>query len=378
MPTAQHFRTLHRMLLVVVLILLSYQVQASPNTTHPEDASSSAEKAADALESLMTWYNSTTGRWGNDSVVPWWLSGNALQATLDYMDKTGSREYMWDAKNTIAIQRAPLTWWPEGEGDFRADSTDDTGWWALANVKMYSLTGDEQYLTIAKEDEAYMYSYRDNGTCGGGILWDIPTKTYNNAISNELYLLLAISIHNSIPGDTYYLGQATREWNFFKNSGMINNASLVNDGLTETNNSCINNNGITWTYNQGVILGGLTELYKATGEYGFILTARSIADAVIASPLLTQNGILTETCESDGTCDSNGPAYKGIFVRYLSQLNGVLPNRPYSSFLSAQVVSMYNLDRNGTDFYGLHWAGPLDDVDIATQTSAVSLLTAVL
>src|SRR5205085_2791129 len=130
--------------------------------------------------------------------------GNALQALLDYMAKTGSRTYLPEVRNTIALQRRPLDWWPQGGGEFRADSTDDTGWWALAMVRMYDLTRDKQYLDIARTDEAYMRQYWDD-TCGGGIWWDLPGKTYKNAISNELYFKLVASLHNRIPRDTVYL-----------------------------------------------------------------------------------------------------------------------------------------------------------------------------
>ncbi|KAL3419474.1 glycosyl hydrolase [Phlyctema vagabunda] len=341
------------------------------------DDPSSASKATAAVESLMSFYNQTSGRWGSDS-DPWWGSGNALQAILDFMAKTGSRDYMPEAANTIDIQRAPLDWWPDGGGDFRADSTDDTGWWALANLRMYSLTNDEEYLTISKEDEEYMSKYRDNGTCNGGILWSIRNLSYNNAISNELYLMLTISLHNTIPGDDYYLSRALDEWKWFNQSGMINSEYLINDGLSDNNETCINNNDTTWTYNQGVILGALAELFKATGEEDYLDVARKIADAVIASDLLSPDGILTEPCEADDTCEPNGTAFKGIFVRYLSQLNNVLADTPYTEYLGNQAASVYQFNRNSSDFYGIHWDGPVEEIVVGTQASAVSLLTAVL
>ncbi|KAH8691183.1 glycoside hydrolase [Talaromyces proteolyticus] len=332
-----------------------------------------------AIDAMLSFYNQTDGRWSTEA--PWWITGNALQATLDYMAKTGSREYIPQAVNTFTKQSAPLPWWPSGGGDFRADSTDDTGWWSLASVRMFDLTGDQQYLTYAKEDEAYMYSFWSNDTCQGGIIWDIPSRSYKNAISNELYLKLAASLHNRIPGDTFYLSRAKQSWTWFKNSGMINGDNLINDGLSEASNGiCSNNGGQTWTYNQGVILGGLAELYKATRDRSLLETARRIADAVTTSAFLSPNGILTEPCEADDSCGSDAPAFKGIFVRNLDELQDVLPGNPYRKYLDVQTTSAYNLDRNSStgNLYGLKWAGPFDEIEIARQTSAVSLLVAAL
>ena len=337
-------------------------------------ASTARTRAAAAVSAMMDFYDQSTGRWNPDA--PWWQSGNALQALLDYMVKTRSTQYMPQVKNTIELQRKPLPWWPEGDGEFRADSTDDTGWWALAMVRMYDLTHDRQYLDIARTDEAYIRQYWDD-TCGGGVWWDLPAKTYKNAISNELYLELTASLHNRIPGDKIYLAHALQEWHWFKNTGMINSGHLVNDGLQTQIGSCANNGGPTWTYNQGVILGGLAELYRATGDEKLLTTADRTARAVMASPGLSPGGILTEPCEATG-CGSDGPAFKGIFARNLAELDRVMPGRPYRGYLLAQAQSAYDHDRTGAGQYGLHWAGPFDQTDIARQESAVSLLTTLL
>jgi hypothetical protein len=165
-----------------ICFLLAWPLMANGNTRpSPNDA-------AAAVESLMSAYNHSSGLWDAWSGIapPWWQSAIALQATLDYMLATGSRDWVSQAHNTINIQRAPLSWWLQGNGDFRADSTDDTAWWALALTSMYTLTGEERLLEIAKEDEAYLYSYWSQAQCGGGLIWDIPSMTYKNAISNEL------------------------------------------------------------------------------------------------------------------------------------------------------------------------------------------------
>ncbi|KKY18704.1 putative glycoside hydrolase family 76 protein [Phaeomoniella chlamydospora] len=350
-------------------------VQAAPSNSHPPQYNGYSV-ATDAIEAMMSFYNQTDGRFSTEAA--WWLTGNALQATLDYMQKTGSRKYMSLAENTITKQRVPLSWWPSGGGDFRADSTDDTGWWALAMIRMYDLTGKKEYLEIAKEDEAYMYGYWNTTTCGGGIIWDIPSRTYHNAISNELYLKVAASLHARIPGDTYYLSHALEEWTWFQNSGMINSQFLINDGLTESNESCTNNGKTTWTYNQGVILGALVSLYQTSHDKTYLLTATQIANAVIHNTTLSPDGILTEPCELTADCDSNGPAFKGIFVRNLAELDAVTPGNPYKSYLTNNARSAAVNDRNATGFYGLSWKGPFDEADIARQTSALSLFVAAL
>ncbi|TDD76179.1 glycoside hydrolase family 76 protein [Actinomadura rubrisoli] len=332
-------------------------------------------RATAAVDAMMRFYDRGSGRWQPES--PWWQSGNALQALLDYMAKTRSNRYMGAVKNTIELQRKPLPWWPEGGGEFRADSTDDTGWWALAMVRMYDITRDRQYLGIAKTDEAYIRKYWDD-TCGGGVWWDIPGKSYKNAISLELYFKLLASLHNRIPGDRVYLARAKQAWRWFANSGMINGEHLVDDGLDTQGGGCASNHGTTWTYNQGVVLGGLAELYRATGDRSLLVSARRIADAVVKSPALSPRGILTEPCEPAGTCNADQASFKGIFARNLAELDRVVPGHPYRGYLRAQAASLYTRARDGRDQYGLSWAGPFDRADIARQESAVSLLTAVL
>lgn len=334
---------------------------------------------ADAIDSLNTgYYNESDGRW--DSIDAWWLTGLALQAVLDYTKATGDTQYLAKAKNTVELQKGPLPWWPQGGGIFRADSTDDTGWWALALVRLFDLTGDEEYLGYATTDEEYMYSYWTTSDCGGGIWWSVSPLGYKNAISNALYIKLAASLHNRSPGDTLYLGRALQAWEWFNASGVINSANLVNDGVRETAAGdpalCYNDGETVWTYNQGTIIGALTELYRATGDEDYLQTAKKIADAVISNSSLSQGGVLTESCEAPGNCDDNMVAYKGVFAKGLAELDALLPEASYRDYLDKNAESAWTLARNSSDFYGTTWHGPYDRTLVGSQTSAIFLLVA--
>ncbi|KAK0711101.1 glycoside hydrolase [Lasiosphaeris hirsuta] len=327
---------------------------------------------------MNKFYNETQGRWSPE--IAWWLSGFALQDLLDYMYKTGSREYMEQARYIIELQKAPIPWWPQGGGNFRADSTDDTGWWALALLRMFDLTGDQAYLNISILDEAYMYSYWTDTDCGGGMYVDIRDKTYKNAIANELYMLLTASLHNRTPGDIAYLAKAKATWEWFKSSGMINSENLINDGLVEKDGVCSNNGLPVWSYNQGVILAALTELYRATNDTSYLDQGRKIADAVIANKLLTPDPdrVLTDPCEVPDTCNNDQHIFKGIFARELAELSSSLDGDPYRAYLEQNARAAVKQDRNATGFYDVAWRGPFRNSTLGKQASAVGLFVALI
>ncbi|MGB7266978.1 MAG: glycoside hydrolase family 76 protein, partial [Terracidiphilus sp.] len=208
---------------------------------------------------------------------------------------------------------------------------------------------------------------------GGGVWWS-TSRTYKNAIPNELFLTIAAKLANRTTGSVSaaYLNWAQREWTWFRGSGMINAKNLINDGLTSTNpNACINNGGATWTYNQGVILGGLVELYKADSDPTLLPEAEAIANAAIAN--LSSNGILSEPGKITG---DDGPQFKGIFMRNLMALYAAAPNAQYKSFADANANSIVANDQGPNCEFGLYWQGPFDSADATRQTSALDSLIA--
>jgi predicted alpha-1,6-mannanase (GH76 family) len=315
---------------------------------------------AAGMAALQVFYNTSTGLWNSTG---WWNAANALETTIDYSVITQNRTYRRNIANTFDKNKSTnfLNPW----------FYDDQGWWALTWIKAYDVTGEQRYLNMAKTIFQDMKQGWDS-TCGGGLWWH-KKREYKNAITNELFLTVAARLHLRTPGDKgsdSYLAWAQRTWKWFKQTGMINQSNLVNDGL---NDACRNNGQTTWTYNQGVILGGLVDLYKITKDASLLEQAEAIADAALIH--LAPKGVLTEPC-NPATCGVDGPQFKGIFMKNLAYLYQVLPKPKYKKFVTQNANSIWWQSRNHTHQFGFDWADEFDVADAARQSSAMDALNA--
>ncbi len=319
-------------------------------------------RAAACARELQRWYVRRTGVWKSTG---WWNAANALSAVIRYTRHTGDTEHAWVVEHTFSRAR-------RRHHDFANRYFDDNGWWGLAWVDAYDLTGENRYLDAARVlFDRNVTGWDDH--CGGGLWWNTD-RTYKNAITNELFIALAALLHQRTPGDTEYLDWARRDWEWLLARGLIGPGGLVNDGLTGT---CANNGGTTWTYNQGVILLGLAVLADATGDPAYLRRAEGIADAALGA-LTSGRGILTEPCESGGPgrCDGDQTQFKGIFARCLHELWLRDGHPAYRGFLLANAGSAWEHARNDAGQFGLRWAGPFDAADASRQTSALEVITA--
>ena len=164
-------------------------------------------RAAAAVAALQGWYVPRTGLWKS---AGWWNAANALTAVIGYAKHTGDNRHAQVVATTFrrARRRHP---------DFVNMFFDDNGWWALAWVAAYDLTGENQYLDAARTIFARNLAGWDE-VCGGGLWWNTK-RTYKNAITNELFITLAAQLHERTPGDQEYLSWALRGWEWLTGAG---------------------------------------------------------------------------------------------------------------------------------------------------------------
>ena len=345
------------LLFALIGLFISAQNGIAQHSTIP-DLQSQTQKAVDRLQD---WYNQQTGLWDHTG---WWNSANALTALIDYSRVAAPTQAEPVAANTYKIHV---------EKGFLNDYYDDEGWWALAWVDAYDLTGNKNYLNTAEAIFHNMTTGWDD-TCGGGIWWS-KKRTYKNAIANELFLSVAAHLANRVPDSSQaktYLEWANREWKWFRHTGMIERDHLISDGL---DSSCHDNHKTKWSYNQGVILGGLAELSSHTHSTKPLHTAQRIADAAMKK-LADKQGILHDPCEPK--CGGDGTQFKGIFMRNLSLLNQMAPQPRNAKFILQNAQSILKSDQSSDHAFGVVWSGPAADVNPSTQSSAIDTLVAAL
>ncbi len=341
-----------------------------PVCAHASRAKAAAEEHAQtqaAADVLQQWYVHETGLY---RTTGWWNSANAITTLANLSRVSHSTAYLPVFANTFTAAQTG----PKGAPGFLNKYYDDEGWWALAWIDVYDLTGQPEYLRMADSIFADMQTGWDDTVCSGGVWWN-KDRRGKNAIENELFLAVAAALANREQDAAKRqadLAWAHKEWGWFLNSGMINGEHLINDGLDRRDPAhCKNNGRNTWTYNQGVILGGLVELNKAAPAPSLPKMANAIAQEAIKH-LADAHGVLLESARGENGGD--GPQFKGIFARNLMMLNQAFPNRRYRKFLITNARSVLANDRDAAGHFGYWWNGPFDKADAARQSSALDVL----
>jgi predicted alpha-1,6-mannanase (GH76 family) len=339
------------------------QQQSAGAANRHSSISPYSQQAGAAIVTLQQWYSQSAGLYAEPS--GWWHTANAITVLGDYEQLTGSAAYDSAIANTFTAAQSQ-------HANFLNSFYDDDGWWALAWIEAFDVSGNPQYLAMAETIFTAMTGAWDS-TCGGGVWWS-KSKTYKNAIANELFLTIAARLANRTTGSARadYLNWAQKEWAWFKASGMINPQNLINDGLNSSNpHACTSNGATTWTYNQGVILGGLIELNNVGKDPTLLPQAQAIASAAIRN--LAKNGILTEPAALTG---GDSPQFKGIFMRNLMTLYAAAPDPKYKAFADTNAASIVADDQGNDWQFGGLWQGPFDSADATRQTSALDALIA--
>ena len=325
-----------------------------------------------AIKSLHDWYNPETGLW---KTTNWWNAANALTGIIRYTAITGDKTYESIIENTFEKTKTFIIPAKGNEpekiaGNFINEYYDDEGWWALAWVEAFDFTGEKKYLEMAKTIFEDMKNGWDE-KCNGGIYWK-KGLPYKSAISNELFMLLAARLALRDENKPFYLEWALKDWNWFSQTGMINNLPLVHDGVRENCEA----SGRHYTYNQGVILAALVDLFILTSDEKYTTLATKIATAAIEN-MSTEGGILKGHPKLEDGAD--GVQFKGIFMRHLAYLYKQTQNPAFKEYILNNAKSIENsATEKGTYLIGSQWEGPFDKADAGRQSSAVDALVSAL
>ncbi|MCU1641439.1 MAG: hypothetical protein JWN03_1714 [Nocardia sp.] len=338
-----------------------------------------------AVERLLDRYDHRTGLWEHDAST--WQSAKALTTVIDYMSRTGDRQYLAYLDETYRHGDIARTGVPVQTG-----YNDDALWWALAWIRAFDLTHEQRYLDTARKIVDGLGDQQAS-FCDGGLAWaregidpELHPWTQVNAITNALYLnataLLSTRIESS--DRSSYAARAATTWDWFTTKAgraLLDPSGLINDHLDQYGGSCVLvDENRRWTYDQGMLISGLVALHQAAGNSDLLTAADRIAAAATHDgSVFIQNGILNEpsatTCPGPDCHDAE--TYKGVLVRGYRELVDTGHSKVATAeFLTRQAHSL----RDNADEYGFRWQGPLRDDDhpnFATQTAALDAFNAV-
>jgi predicted alpha-1,6-mannanase (GH76 family) len=178
---------------------------------------------------------------------------------------------------------------------------------ALACLRAYKATNDVKYKDLA---QSLWTTIKTGWTSvnGGGIMWEKNSPSSKNACSNGPAIILAVRLYK-LNGNADDLAWAKKIYNWQRSSLVEPARGVVWDGYGNYNENMI------LTYNQGTWLGGALELYTITGDVQCLKDAVRVANYVMNDlNKFSPNGVL----KGEGSGD--GGLFKGIFIRYFTQL----------------------------------------------------------
>ncbi|MGN7761719.1 glycoside hydrolase family 76 protein [Paenibacillus sp. 22594] len=329
-------------------------------------------RADEAQRSLKKhFYNEKTGimnQWfpreyfrSDDNFYYWWHA-HVLDVLIDAYERNH------DPELAIQIREYSRSLRAYNGGTFLHNYYDDMEWTALALLRAFQATGEEEYKTAVLELWTDIQTAW-NDHFGGGMAWKKDQLDYKNTPANAPAAILAARLYSLLrnPDD---LEWAVRifEWN---QAHLVDPGSgLVWDGINRLGDGRIDYDW-AFTYCQGVFLGAGVELYRVTGEQKYADAALRTAHACI-NRLCDQDTLLLP----DEGIDDTG-LFKGILIRYFAQLEKQFPGAiPVREVILANADALWNtgLDHR-SGLCGPSWElKPVLPVQLSVQLSGLMLL----
>jgi len=366
-----------KLIFLVLVSLIIFQAcekdEVNPGNDGEKETSINWAAAADSSSSsfIYSYWNPADAYYyknnSNNPEFTYWPQAHALDVAIDAYERTGDNLYFTTINDWYEGVKA------KNGNTFLNVFYDDMEWNALAMLRAYNATNQERYKTAAISVwEDIKTGWNDNA--GGGISWKKDQPYSKNACSNGPACILAARLYQQF-GD-----ESDKEWALkiydWEKEYLFNPASgAVYDNINSRTGEI--QKAWIFTYNQGTFLGSALELYNITGGKSYLNDAQKAADYTLNTLVNSSDRLLKDEGDDDGGL------FKGIFVRYFTQLilHPDLSDGTRNRYLQFLKYNAEKLWQEGTDknklLYGTYWkTKPGSTVDLSTQTSGATLIEA--
>jgi predicted alpha-1,6-mannanase (GH76 family) len=294
----------------------------------------------------------------------------------NYQEQTGDTKYAAGLKDTYTANWQYIS---------EAKYYDDRLWWALALIKVYEASNDDDALNKARQLFSSVVSQGGQNVCHGtgGIYWDVA-KTQVGSIANTLLIVTAAKLY-LITHDQMYKDVANNTWAWFLQSGLITPNHILADNYTiDGKGQCSSLVNWHFTYNNGMLLSAVNMLAQINHQKKFNILAHNIAKAAIHD--YSKGGVIEENCTNAYACADDKFMFKGIFVYNLAlYAKQNKHDKLMIRKIMAQNYAKLQAVQNAAQVYAFNWSLPVnferDDslynpADIVSHLSVVYLLLA--
>ncbi|OOQ56521.1 glycoside hydrolase family 76 protein [Mucilaginibacter pedocola] len=328
-------------------------------------------ETADSLQTATyTNYISANGNYfkqdnGGNTNYNYWPQAHTLDVFTDAYQRTNNDIYKQRMKSLLNGTRIT------NGNKYPNEYYDDMEWLALAALRAYEVTNDNDYLDAAN------ILWTDiktgvNDNQGGGIAWRKSQLDYKNTPANAPAIIFACRLYR-LKNNAADLTLAKQLYAWMKTTLVDPATGIIWDGINGNHDGQISKN--KFTYNQGVYMGAALELYNVTKDASYLDDAMRNASATIVDTDISPGGLL----KSEGQGD--GGLFKAILVRYLTEViqsPDIAPSNKdaYVKFLKYNAQTLFNkgIGRPAMTVSPDWKSAPQGTIDLTTQISGVTMI----
>lgn len=280
------------------------------------DWNAAADSATTAL--IQNFWNAEKGFFKSTTVEDggynYWPQAHAMDVVIDAYLRTS------DSKYSDMFGR-----WFEGcklqnHGDlsvYTNDYYDDEAWIALTMTRLYKVTKEEKYLTVAKSLYDDIMNGWNPANQDGGLSWRKSQPDTKNSCINGPGATLAFKLYEAT-GDESYAQQGLKVYEWTREHLMDPATGAVVDGINGETGEIT---AWRFSYNQGTVMAAAYQAYKYTDNALYLKDARRLAYYTINSNSFIDqatNVILKENGGKPGNGDD--ALFRAVFFRYFADI----------------------------------------------------------